>query len=115
MPVEALLNTDVPACLKFLQWFKSFFDRNTTGRQYDALKARKGRSMGPPAPTGIDSLNQTNSLLVVLYHQCERRAGAWASCSADAGAGCCVYIGSQLTKQIGYFSSLHGIKICFFR
>ncbi|CAL8266423.1 unnamed protein product [Merluccius merluccius] len=54
VPVEALLNMDVPACLKFLQWFKSFFDRNTTGRQYDALKARKGRSMGPPAPTGID-------------------------------------------------------------
>ncbi|KAK0153247.1 Microtubule-associated protein RP/EB family member 3 [Merluccius polli] len=51
VPVEALLNMDVPACLKFLQWFKSFFDRNTTGRQYDALKARKGRSMGPPAPT----------------------------------------------------------------
>ncbi|CAL8277339.1 unnamed protein product [Arctogadus glacialis] len=50
VPVEALLRRDVPACLKFLQSFKAFFDRQTAGRTYNALKGRKGRSIGPVAP-----------------------------------------------------------------
>jgi hypothetical protein len=47
--VEALLRRDVPACLKFLQSFKAFFDRQTAGRT-NTLKGRKGRSIGPLAP-----------------------------------------------------------------
>ena len=55
VPVEALLRRGVPACLKFLQSFKAFFDRQTAGRT-NTLKGRKGRSIGPVAP-GIYPFN----------------------------------------------------------
>lgn len=37
---------------EFVQWFKKFYDANYDGREYDALSARGGESLGPLAGPG---------------------------------------------------------------
>ncbi|XP_036960839.1 uncharacterized protein LOC119023197 isoform X2 [Acanthopagrus latus] len=47
IPTEALIKKNSIVALTFLQWFKLFFDKNNTGREYHAFEARDGQSMVP--------------------------------------------------------------------
>lgn len=42
--------------LKFLQWFKALFDKNSKGREYHALEARGGQSMASAESGGTNEI-----------------------------------------------------------
>uniref|UniRef100_A0A3B4W9L2 Calponin-homology (CH) domain-containing protein n=1 Tax=Seriola lalandi dorsalis TaxID=1841481 RepID=A0A3B4W9L2_SERLL len=44
IPIQALIKKNSVVALTFLQWFKTFFDKNND-REYHALEARGGQSM----------------------------------------------------------------------
>jgi len=47
IPVEKLVKGRFQDNFEFVQWFKKFYDANYDGREYDALNARGGDSLGP--------------------------------------------------------------------
>lgn len=47
IPVEKLVKGRFQDNFEFVQWFKKFFDANYDGRDYDAVVARGGESLGP--------------------------------------------------------------------
>ncbi|XP_059189546.1 uncharacterized protein LOC131971901 isoform X2 [Centropristis striata] len=58
IPIEALMKRNSIVTLTFLGWFKVFCDKNKTmDRQYDALHARGGQSMGPATSDGHSTQN----------------------------------------------------------
>jgi RP/EB family microtubule-associated protein len=52
IPVEKLVKGRFQDNFEFVQWFKKFYDANYDGREYDALSARGGDSLGPLAGPG---------------------------------------------------------------
>ncbi|RZC35092.1 microtubule-associated protein RP/EB family member 1, partial [Asbolus verrucosus] len=49
IPVDKLIKGRFQDNFEFLQWFKKFFDANYDGREYDAIEARAGISIGSAA------------------------------------------------------------------
>ncbi|XP_041655746.1 uncharacterized protein LOC121517786 isoform X2 [Cheilinus undulatus] len=56
IPIETLVEKNTVVALAFLHWFKQFFDKNRTDRQYDPLEARGGQMMAPPGSECPSSL-----------------------------------------------------------
>lgn len=47
VPIEALTTSDSHVSLRFLSWFKQFFDANKKIRESRALEAQGGQSITP--------------------------------------------------------------------
>ncbi|XP_023248722.1 uncharacterized protein LOC111644192 [Seriola lalandi dorsalis] len=58
IPIQALIKKNSVVALTFLQWFKTFFDKNND-REYHALEARGGQSMSM-FPSDSDDPSQTS-------------------------------------------------------
>lgn len=49
IPIDKLIKGRFQDNFEFLQWFKKFFDANYDGREYDAIEARAGITLGSAA------------------------------------------------------------------
>jgi RP/EB family microtubule-associated protein len=49
VPVDKIIKGKFQDSFELLQWFKKFFDANSSGADYDALAARGGELMGSGA------------------------------------------------------------------
>ena len=65
VPIKALMKRNSTVALTFLQWFKLFFDENNKGREYHALEARGGQSMGPADSGGSSGSPEINTVAVI--------------------------------------------------
>ncbi|KAJ0062873.1 hypothetical protein NL108_008227, partial [Boleophthalmus pectinirostris] len=52
IPVERLVKGRFQDNFEFVQWFKTFFDANYTGQEYNPVAARQGQDMTPPPNPG---------------------------------------------------------------
>uniref|UniRef100_A0A7N8WIR9 DNA (cytosine-5-)-methyltransferase n=1 Tax=Mastacembelus armatus TaxID=205130 RepID=A0A7N8WIR9_9TELE len=57
IPTDELIKRNCVAALKFLQWFKQFFDKHNNGKEYHAMEARWGQSMFP-AESGRNTVDK---------------------------------------------------------
>ncbi|GAA6229485.1 uncharacterized protein LOC108873305 [Lates japonicus] len=66
IPTAALMKGNPKQALAFLQWFKLFFDKNNSGREYHALEARGGQSMAPADSDGLSSQTPPQKLEIIV-------------------------------------------------
>ncbi|GLD50603.1 uncharacterized protein AKAME5_000377500 [Lates japonicus] len=123
IPTAALMKGNPKQALAFLQWFKLFFDKNNSGREYHALEARGGQSMAPADSDGLSSQTPPQKLEIIVKMEVSYIQSP--SHQKDIIQACshtpyCLYLyrgvdlgGGQSTSVvlIGYFDQNSGVSV----
>lgn len=113
VPTDRLVTGEYLDHLKFLGWFKLFFDANYENQKYDALTARNGQQMGSVKhmTKNVEKLEDVRSVETnakktpeALYSSLLKKSGATPTENAADENAAALPTTSDSTPDGGFFS-----------